>query len=67
MSERVNHLVTAATWGGASISAVGAVTLVQWMALGGFILAVCGFIFNVWFKTQLLKIEKEKLKGNKHV
>ena len=61
MTERIQGVVTAATWGGAAISTVGAVTLVQWMALGGFLLAVCGFVFNVWFKTQILKIEKEKL------
>jgi len=45
----------------AFISTFGAVTLTQWLAVGGFILALAGFVVNFWHKRQIIKIEKERL------
>lgn len=54
-------LLSGSTWGGASLSAVGAITLTQWLAVGGFVLALLGFVVNFWHKKQMIKIEKERL------
>ena len=47
--------------GGAIISGAGAFTLQDWMAVGGFLLAVGAFVFNIHHKREIRKIEREKL------
>lgn len=54
--------VSSATWSGAIIAGFGALTINQWLAIGGFSLAVAGFAVNVWHKTQIVKIERAKLR-----
>lgn len=59
--DRVAPLLSTATWAGATLSGVGAVTLTQWLAIGGFALAFFGFFVNLWHKRQMVKIERERL------
>ena len=61
MRDKVGEMLSTATWSGAGLSAVGAITVVQWLAIGGFILAAAGFCVNWWHKTQMVKLAKERL------
>ena len=54
--------VSSATWSGAIIAGFGALTINQYLAIGGFILAAGGFAVNFWHKTQIVKIERAKLR-----
>ena len=47
----VDRMINAGTWSGAFISAFGALTINQWLAIGGFCLAAAGFLVNFWFKS----------------
>ncbi|MBL4795801.1 MAG: hypothetical protein JKY50_00145 [Oleispira sp.] len=58
---RWDEMLSAATWSGAGMSVVGALTVVQWLAVGGFVLAVAGFCVNFWHKTQMIKLARERL------
>lgn len=53
------------TWAGAVISGLGAITVSQWLAVGGFLLAVAGFSVNLWHKRQDIKIKREQLERSK--
>lgn len=49
-----------ATWAGAFISGIGALTITEWMAVGGFVLAVLGFCVNAWHKFVITRIAIER-------
>jgi len=55
------------TWGGAFIAGFGALTLTQWLAIGGFVLAVAGFAVNTWHKIAMYRLARfeqmERLKN----
>ncbi len=55
------------TWSGAAIAGFGALTLTQWLAIGGFVLAVAGFAVNTWYKIATYRLDKlermERLKN----
>lgn len=57
----ISPIVSAGTWSGAFLGGVGALTLTQWLAIGGFLLALAGFFVNLWHKRQILKIEARRL------
>lgn len=59
--EQLHELVNTVTWSGAGIAVVGAITITQWLAIGGLILAAAGFVVNFWHKVQMVRIAKEKL------
>lgn len=59
MSERGNFFYTL-TWGGALTGGVGALTLTEWMALGGFVLALLGFCVNTWHKIAMYRLERDR-------
>ena len=59
--QTITDVVNTTTWGGAGIAIVGAVSITQWLALGGFILAAVGLGVNIWFRRSLIKIERERL------
>lgn len=58
---KTSSITSVATWSGAGLSGVGAFTFTEWLAIGGFLLALGGFIVNFWHKSQMLKIERERL------
>ena len=60
----VDRMINAGTCSGAFISAFGALTINQWLAICGFCLAAAWFLVNFWFKYSLLKIERAKLNKN---
>lgn len=60
-NDKVTPITNIATWAGAGLSSIGAVTVTEWLAIGGFCLAVCGFIVNLWHKRSMIKIERERL------
>lgn len=58
---RFGPFLNASTWGGAFVSGVGALTVTEWLAVGGFILALGGFLVNWWHKRQLVRLARERL------
>ena len=58
---RIGPILNASTWGGAFVSGIGAFTVTEWMAVGGFGLALCGFMVNWWHKRQMVKLARERL------
>ncbi len=61
MPSRVSEMLSAATWSGAGLSAIGAVTLMQWLAVGGFLLACAGFGVNLWHKRKMINLAERRL------
>lgn len=61
MHDTVTALATPSTYAGAVFGGVGALTLAQWLAIGGFILAALGFLVNVWFKWQMVRLRRAEL------
>ena len=59
--EQLNELVNTVTWSGAGIAVVGAITITQWLAIGGLVLAAAGFVVNFWHKYRMVKIAEERL------
>jgi len=48
------------SWVGATVGVVGGITLTEWMALGGFILALIGAAVNFWHKYSLVQLERKR-------
>ncbi len=40
-------------------TAIGAITLSQWTAIIGIVLAIGTFLFNIWYKRKLLEYTKD--------
>jgi len=60
-----NHIspfLSASTWTGAVASGVGAITLAEWLAIGGFLVALAGFFVNLWHKRKMVRVARERLK-----
>lgn len=51
---------TAATYGGSTGAVFFGLTANEFAALGGLGIAVVGFLVNVWFKAQHLKIARQR-------
>lgn len=62
MTERATHMISATTWGGALVASAGALSLSEWMAVGGFTLALCGFAINVWHKISVVRLARAELR-----
>ena len=60
-AEAATHLWSHTTWAGAAITGLGALTLSQWLAVGGFLLAVGGFVVNSIHKTRVRRIMEREL------
>ena len=50
------------TWLGAIGAGLGFLSITEWLALGGFALALIGAVVNVWYKYKLVQIEQLRLK-----
>ena len=46
---------------GAAIAGFGALTLTQWLAIGGFVLALAGFCVNVRHKVAPYRLQQREL------
>ena len=57
----LEKLVNPATWSGAFIAGIGALTINQYLAFGGFTLAVLGFVVNLWHKWHMVQIARARL------
>jgi uncharacterized SAM-binding protein YcdF (DUF218 family) len=51
---------TAATYVGATGAVYFGLTANEWAAFGGLGIAALGFLVNLWFKSQHLKLAREK-------
>ena len=63
-----NHITTeiadkaqGMSWFGAFSAGLGFLTLTEWLALGGFTLALIGAVVNAWYKYKLVQIEQTRL------
>lgn len=61
MTEQTQNLINTGTWSGALLAGAGALTLTEWLAIGGFFLAFAGFVLNAWFKIKMYRLEKSKV------
>lgn len=61
MNDTMDKMVTPTTWAGAFIGGFGAITVTEWMAVGGFFIALAGFCVNVWHKRAIIRIARDEL------
>jgi len=61
IEQKAQGLANFSTLSGAAIAGVGALSLTQWLAIGGFILALAGFCVNVWFKVATHRLQRREL------
>lgn len=61
MSDKIHGTINLTTWGGAVMASVGAFSLTDWLAVVGGLLAIAGFVVNLWFKRKLVQIAYAKL------
>lgn len=47
------------TYSASGAAVIGGITLTDWLALGGFCVAMLSAIYNVWHKRELRKIARE--------
>lgn len=60
--DRLSSLLNWSTFSGAVMASAGALTLAQWLAIGGFVLALAGFGVNLWHKIQMVRLRKRELR-----
>lgn len=58
---QISYFLSGSTWSGAIMSGVGAVTLAEWLAIGGFLIALAGFFVNLWHKRKMVKVARRRL------
>lgn len=59
--ERLSSVINWSTLSGAVMAGAGALTLAQWLAIGGFALALAGFGVNLWHKIQMVRLRKREV------
>lgn len=59
--DQIHDGLNTTMWTGASAAILGGVTLTEWLAIAGFLLALAGFVVNVWHKRQMVHLAREKL------
>ena len=58
MTEKTTGIITYTASG---VAMLGGVTLTDWAALVGALVAVLSFLYSIWHKTQLRKIARERV------
>ncbi len=58
-------LFSPVTYGGAIAAGAGWLTLTEWLALGGFAIAVGGFLVNFWHKKKVIQLARERFEWEK--
>lgn len=61
METKLQGIANISTLSGAAIAGMGALTLTQWLAIGGFVLALAGFIVNAWYKVAMFRLQRREL------
>lgn len=61
MDDRVTQSAAAAMISGAATSGIGALTLTEWLAIGGFAVAFAGFVVNAIHKRAIYRLERDRL------
>jgi hypothetical protein len=61
IEHKVQGIANISTLSGAAIAGFGALTLTQWLAIGGFILALAGFGVNFWHKVATYRLQRREL------
>jgi hypothetical protein len=61
LDQKVQGIANISTLSGAAIAGFGALTLTQWLAIGGFILALAGFGVNFWHKVATYRLQRREL------
>ncbi|MVO14803.1 hypothetical protein GO984_03180 [Rhodobacteraceae bacterium CY05] len=63
IDSKLQGLANFTTISGAAIAGVGALSLTQWLAIGGFVLALAGFGVNFWFKVATYRLQRRELQA----
>jgi hypothetical protein len=61
LDQKVQGIANISTLSGAAIAGFGALTLTQWLAIGGFVLAFAGFGVNLWHKVATYRLQRREL------
>lgn len=65
VAEKLDHVVPAIVKTSAGTSVVGSLTLNNYLAIGGFTIAVVSLLFDIWFKKRRLELMERNAKQNK--
>lgn len=63
--EKVQAATSVATPTGAGVAGVGALTFNEWLALGGFLLALGGFVINWYYQHKRYELMKQDIENDK--
>lgn len=61
IDQKIQGVANISTLSGAAIAGFGAFTLTQWLAIGGFVLALAGFGVNLWHKIATYRLARREL------
>ena len=61
--EVADNIANKTTYGGGAVTIIGGLTLNEWAVGVGIVLGVLGFIADIWFKRQRLKLLEKHLNG----
>ena len=59
-NDTIHNVLNVVVWGGAIGGALAGLTIAEWMAIGGFFIALASFLVNWWHKRRMIKIEEFK-------
>ena len=62
VQEKVTTVTNVVTPSGAMTAGVSYLTLNQWLAVGGFVIALASFLINWYYQEKRFQLEKEQLK-----
>jgi len=65
--DQLSTTSNATTWTGALGAGIGAVTVTQWLAIGGFAIAVIGLILNQVHNAKMRAMRREELELKKEL
>ena len=55
-----DKVASVASYIGGGVAVVGGLGLNEVLAIGGFVIAILGFCYNIWYKERMLKELKKK-------
>jgi hypothetical protein len=57
----IEKVLAGGTYGGAATAVVGGLTVNEYVAIGGLVIAVCSFAVNVYYKRKHYRLAEKKL------